>query len=191
MAKQTDTDGTTKTTTYTTRTKTTNNAKAPAAKKKGHGALIAGIIIILLLLVAVFFFSMYYSATPAQEHSQFTNQLATMQNSNQNLGLFYLDNAPNYHFPVNQSWSVQVTDEIPGNSTPIGQLTVSWNGQSKSLSVQQGIVNTGISPTYAVTLTPSEFFKFSQAAINKNIAAALAYYSEYYLTGKLNYTRVN
>jgi uncharacterized protein HemX len=182
MAKQTDTDGT---------AKTTNNAKAPAAKKKGHGKLIAGIIVILLLLVAVFLFSMYYSATPAQEHSQFNNQLTTMQASNQSLGQFYLNNAPNYQFPVNQSWSVQVTDESPGNSTPIGQLTVSWDGQSKNLSVQQGIVNTGITPTYAVTLTPSEFLKFSQAAITKDIPAALAYYSEYYLTGEIEYTRVN
>ena len=189
MAKQANTKYTVKTTTtrYTTRMK---SRKAPAAKKKGHGKLIAGAIIILLILGAVIYFSRY-SATPAQERSQFNNQLATLQSDNQSIGLFYLDNAPSYHFPVNQSWSVQVTDEVIGNSTPIGQLTISWNGQSKSLSVQQGIVNTGISPTYALTLTPPEFFSFSQAAITKNVAAALAYYSEYYLTGRLNYTQVN
>ena len=168
MAKRATTRYTVKTTTtrYTTRTRT---AKAPATKKRGHGKLIAGIIVILLVLGAAAYFLMNYS-TPAQQRSQFANQLSRMQNNNQSIALFYLDNAPNYRLPVNQSWSVQVTDQNPTNSTPIGQLTISWDGQGKGLLVQNGIVDTGISPTYAVTLTPYEFMSFSQAIITKNVA---------------------
>ena len=192
MAKQANTRGTTKiTTTKTTITKSTKGpATRKAARKRGNGGIIAGVVVILLILGAAAWLLMN-SATPAQQRSQFANQLHSMQDNNQDIALFYLNNAPNYQLPVNQSWSVQITDQNPTNSTPIGQLTISWNGQSKSLSVQEGIVNTGISPTYAVTLPHSEFMSFSQAVITKNVAAALAYYSAYYLSGKLNYTRVS
>ncbi len=129
--------------------------------------------------------------TPAQQLTQFQNQLGAMQANNQNLTTYYLDNAPSYGFPINKSWAVEVTDEVPGNNTAIGQLTVSWNAQVDSLSIQNGIVNTGISPTYAVTLTPNEFYQFSEAVVTRNTAAAVGYYSEYYLSGKLPYTQVS
>jgi hypothetical protein len=114
-----------------------------------------------------------------------------MQNNAQNLTSFYLADAPNYQLPINQSWSIQVTDQNPGNSTVAGQLTASWNAQTRSISIQNGIINTGISPTYALTVSHSEFMSFSQAVITRNVAAALYYYSTYYLTGRLNYVRVN
>ena len=129
--------------------------------------------------------------TPQQEQAQFAGQLSTMQASNQNLTLFYLANAPNYQMPLNRSWSIHVTDYDQANNLTIGQFTFSWSGQNKNLYIQNGIVNTGISPTYAVTLTPNEFEQFSQAVITRDTAAALAYYSQYYLTGSLHYTRVN
>jgi hypothetical protein len=112
-----------------------------------------------------------------------------LQNNNQNLTLFYLANAANYNLNVNKSWSIQVTDKNYANVT-IGQLTISWNGQYKNLSIENGIVNTDISPTYAVTLPHSEFMSFSNAAIARNTAAAFADYTTYYLTGKLNYVRI-
>ncbi len=193
MAKQ---KSTTKTVTRSatmagTRTTTTNRVNESRPKKKSHGkAIAAGIVIIALLLAAAYLLANPI-LSPAQQQSQFESQLATMQNNEQNLTLFYLADAPNYNMPVNTSWSVQVTEQNPGSSFIIGQLTVSWNGQSKSLSIQDGIVTTGISPTYAVTLSRSEFMSFSQAVITRNTDAGLAYYSEYYLSGKLNYTRVN
>ena len=180
------------TTTTTTRTTTTNRRKSPAPKprKNGNGGIIAGIIIILILLGVLAYFLMNQTLTLPQQQSQFASQLSTLQNNNQNLTSFYLTNAPNYNLPVNKSWSVQVTDKNATNVT-IGQLTISWNGNSKNLSIQDGIANTGISPTYAVTLPHSEFMLFSHAAITRNTAAALAYYSTYYLSGKLTYTKVN
>jgi hypothetical protein len=180
------------TTTTTTKTTTMNRRKSPAPrpKKKGNGGTIAGIIIILILLgVLAYFLLMNQTLTLPQQQSQFASQLSALQNNNQNLTAFYLANAANYNLPVNKSWSVQVTDKSSTNVT-IGQLTISWNGKTKNLSIQNGIVNTGISPTYAVTLPHSEFMSFTQAAITRNTAAALAYYSTYYLSGKLNYTRV-
>jgi hypothetical protein len=191
------------TTRNTVKTVTTTTAKAPVrrrpvakstepeARKTGHGGAIAAIILILLLLILAAYLLMTPPVlTPAQQHSQFESQLGAMQNNNQNLTAFYLANAPSYGFPVNKSWSVQVTDEAPGNNTAIGQITVTWNGQSETLSIQDGIVNTSISPTYAVTLTPSEFLSFTQTVITRNTAAALADYSTYYLSGKLKYTQI-
>lgn len=180
------------TTTTTTRTITANRRNKPSPKrpkKKGKGGVIAGIIIILILLGVLAYFLMNQTLTLPQQQSQFANQLSALQNNNQNLTAFYLANAPNYNLPVSKSWSVQVTDKNATNVT-IGQLTISWNGNSDNLSILNGIVNTGISPTYAVTLPHSEFMLFSKAAITRNTAAAFAYYSTYYLSGKLTYTRV-
>ena len=172
----------------TTRTTTTRSTYRPASKrtyaarrvptrtvinntyvtKRGHGGAIVAVIIILLILAAAIYLLMNPPAlTPAQQHTQFQNQLGAMQTNNQNLTAFYLNNAPTYGFPVNKSWAVQITDEAPGNSTPIGQLTVSWNGQVDSLSIQSGIVNTGISPTYAVTLTPTRVLSVLRGGCNK------------------------
>ena len=202
----------------TTRTTTTKSTYRPGARmaararrtptktitntyvtKTGNGAAILGVIVVLLLVGAIAYLLMNPTvitylvasiATPAQQHSQFADQLSRMQSNNQNLTLFYLAAAPNYNLPVNKSWSVQVTDRNPSNNTPIGQLTMSWDGQSRSLSMLNGIVNTGISPTYAVTLSHPEFMSFSQAVITRNTGAALADYSTYFLSGKLNYTQV-
>ena len=90
---------------------------------------------------------------------------------------------------MSQSWAVQVTD-ANATSTPIGQLTISWNGQTKSFSIINGIVNTGISPTYAVTIPHSEFMSFSQAIVTEDTAAAVGYYYAYYASGNLKYTLV-
>jgi predicted PurR-regulated permease PerM len=180
------------TTTTTTRTipnKRRKQTPAPAPKKKGHGAAIVGVIIILILLGALAYYLLNPPLTLPQQQSQFAGQLSMLQNNNQNLSAFYLANAPNYNIPVNKSWSVQITDKGAQNVT-IGQLTISWYGKTKNLSILNGIVNTGISPTYAVTLPHSEFMSFTQAAITRNTAEALADYSAYYLTGKLNYTRI-
>ncbi|HIH50221.1 MAG: hypothetical protein ABSE71_03110 [Candidatus Micrarchaeaceae archaeon] len=180
------------TTTTTTRTTTANrrrNNSAPRPKKKGNGGVIAGIIILLILLGVLAYFLMNQTLTLPQQQSQFASQLSALQNNNQNLTAFYLANAPNYNLPVSKSWSVQVTDVNSANVT-IGQLTISWNGANDNLSILNGIVNTGISPTYAVTLPHSEFMLFARAAVTRNTAAALAYYSAYYLSGKLTYTRV-
>jgi hypothetical protein len=199
MAKRARRGSTTKTTTTTTTirgkkgpattTTTTSSTKVPEArrapqaqavnetqpKKKTNGGLIAGIILILIiLLVAAYFLT--NSATPAQQRSQFAGQLSAIQNGKQDFTAFYLANAPTYQLPVSQSWAVQVTDTNYTGSGPIGQLTISWNGQTRSFSVQNGIVNTGISPTYAVTIPHSEFMSFSQAIIDRDTAAAVGYY---------------
>jgi hypothetical protein len=174
-----------------TRTTTVGSAKRQAPRKGGHGKAIAGIIIVLLVVGIAAYILMNPVLTPQQEQAQFAGQLSILQSSNLNLTQLYTADAPNYQQPLNRSWSIQVTDWDQANNVTIGQFTFSWSGQSKSLSIQNGIVNTGISPTYAVTLTPSEFEQFTQAVITRNTAAALAYYSEYYLTGKLQYTRVS
>jgi predicted PurR-regulated permease PerM len=129
-------------------------------------------------------------ATFAQQQGQFTTELSALQNNNQNLTAYYIATASTYHVPLNQSWTVQVTDKNATNST-IGQLTASWNGQTRVLSILNGIVSTGFSPTYAVTIPHSEFMSFSQTVLTRNTAAAVADYSEYYLSGNLKYTRVN
>ncbi len=176
-----------------TRTTTVGNAKrqAQAPRKRGHGKEIAGIIVLLLIVGVVAYMLMNPVLTPQQEQAQFAGQLSILQSSNLNLTQLYLADAPNYQQPLNRSWSIQITDFDQVNNVTIGQFTFSWSGQSKQLTIQNGIVNTGISPTYAVTLTPNEFEQFTQAVITRNTAAALAYYSEYYLTGRLQYTRVN
>jgi hypothetical protein len=184
------------TTTKTVRTTTRRvNSKPrvakPAPKKGGHGMLIAGTIILIIILAAGAYLLMNPVLNPSQQSGQFSGQLSTMQGNSENLSLFYLANAPNYNFSLNNSWTIQVTDRNQILGTTIGQMTLSWNGQSKNLSIQNGIVDTGVPPTYAVTLSHSEFMAFSQALITKNTAAALAYYSAYYLTGRLKYTQVN
>jgi|GEM_PF-1450236 hypothetical protein len=196
----------------TTRTTTTKSTYRPAARRtptirrrthprmitntvyvtrKGHGGAIAAIIIIvLLLLVFGAYLWMNPIVTAAEQQSYFTNQLAALQNGNQNLTAYYLANAGNYNIPLSQSWAVEVTDQNPTSGVIVGQLTITWNGQSQSLSIQDGIVDTGITPTYAVTLTPSEFESFSQTAVSRNTAAGFADYVAYYLTGQLKYTQV-
>lgn len=213
MAKRKNTQSTSKTVTtksadgQTTTTMTTKDTseqlarraprkpapQAPAQqpKKKGNGGIIAAIILGLIVLGVIIYFLMNPFLTPAQQRGQFLSQLSAMQSNNQSLAAFYLDNAPNYGLPTNRSWSVQVTDQDPSNSTPVGQLTVTWRAQSQSLSILSGIVNTGISPTYAVTLTPSEFEQFTQAVITRDTAAAVGYYTTYFLSGRLQYTRIN
>jgi hypothetical protein len=186
------------TTTTTTTRNTVPSARRPSRKqataasprKKGHGKVIAAAIIIILALGGIAYFLMS-SSTPAQQRSQFSSQLSAMHNTGQNLTLFYLANAPNYRLPLNQSWSIQVTDSNSTGSGPIGQFTISWSGQSKSLYIQDGIVNTGMSPTYAVTLSHSQFMQFSQAAIARDTATAVGYYTAYFISGSLKYTRVN
>lgn len=187
MANKADAKRTTRTT--ITGNTATKSAKPRSARKAGKA--IAGVIIVLLILGVAAYFLMNPVLSPAQEQAQFSGQLAALQNSNQNLTLFYLSDAPNYQLPLNQSWSMQVTDYDSAHNLTIGQFTFSWSGQGKTFYVQNGIVDTGISPTYAVTLTPDEFEQFSQAVITRNTAAALAYYSEYYLTGSLKHTRVS
>jgi hypothetical protein len=159
--------------------------------KKGHGGAIAAIIIILILLAAAVYLLLNPVLTPAQQAAQFQNQLGALQTNLPSLTQYYINNAPSYGVSLSKSWAVEVTDEAPGSSTPIGQVTVSWNGQVDSLAIQSGIVNTGISPTYAVTLTPNEFYQFSEAVATENTAAAVGYYSTYWLAGKLPYTRVS
>ncbi len=187
----------------TTRTTITKSTSRPATKKvarepitreaprRTDGGVILGMIIILILLAIAAYFLFSPTLTLAQQRSQFSSQLSTMQSNNQNLSAFYVATAPTYQLPVNQSWSVQVTDQNPTNGTTVGQLTMSWSGQTHSLSIQNGIVNTGISPTYAVTLSHSDFMSLSQTIITRNTGAAVADYAYYYLSGKLKYTRVN
>lgn len=164
---------------------------AGTARKMGHGKVMAGVIVVLLIAGVAAYFMMNPVLSPTQEQAQFSGQLAALQGSSQNITSFYVSAAPNYHLPLNQSWSMQVTDYDAAHNITVGQFTFSWNGLSEALQVQDGIVDTGISPTYAVTLTPSEFEQFSQAVITRNTAAALAYYSEYYLSGSLKYARVS
>ena len=172
MAKRADTGSTTKTT------------------LAGNRKAMAYLAVMLPLFSLASFFGWGTVMTAAQQRGQFANQLSTMQNNNQKLALYYLANVQNYHVPANQSWSVQFTDQNPASSTPIGQFTISWNGQSRSLLIQNGIVDTGISPAYAATLPHAEFMTFSQAVITRNAGAALFYYSVYHFSGKLKYTRI-
>lgn len=165
-------------------------AAGATAKKPGKLKIVLAVIVVLLILGAAAYFLMNPTLTPEQQKAQFTTQVSALKNSSQDLSQFYQANAQSYKMPVNQSWSIQATDRDQATGITIGQVTLTWNGTSKSLSIQSGIVDTGISPTYAVTLPTSEFVAFSQAIVTKNTAAAVAYYSEYYLTGKINYTQV-
>jgi len=178
------------TTTSSTNVPTTRAKREPAPKKRNNWGILSAILIILIILVIVAYFLAYPQLNLTQQQGQLQNQLGRMQNNNQNLTLFYLTNAQNYNLNVNKSWSVQITDQ-DSNGSIVGQLTISWNGQGKNLSIQNGIVNTGISPTYAVTLSHSQFMSLSQDVITRNTAAAFAYYTAYYLTGKLKYTKVS
>jgi hypothetical protein len=196
---KTTTTGSRRPTTVTTKTTTVRSngrlrnasaRKAPAPKKSHNLAKFTAIVIILLALVVAVYFLTMPMYTLSQQQGQLAGQVSAMQNSNYNLTLFYLANAQNYHYNVNQSWSVEVTDQ-DANGSVVGQLTISWNGQSKNLSIQNGIVTTGISPTYAVTLSHGQFMALSQDIITRNTAAAFAYYTAYYLTGKINYTRLS
>jgi hypothetical protein len=163
------------------------------------GTILAIIIVLLLLGVIAYlllnpsmvtYLSSYFLTTPAQQSGQFQSQLSAMNNDISGITAFYLANANIYNLSTGNSWTVQITDQGTGGVT-VGKVTISWNGQSKSFSVQNGIVNTGYSPTYAVTLSHSDFMSLSEDALTRNTAAASAYYAENILTGNLKYTRVN
>ncbi len=202
-------------TTRTTTTKSTYSAgaKSPTVVKRvptktvtntyvtktSNSGVILGIILILLLLVAIYFLlnpsminylSMFVATAPAQQSGQFQSQLSSMNGNIRGLSAFYLNNAPLYNINVSKSWTVQVTDQGTGGAT-VGQLTASWNGQSHSLSIQNGIINTGYSPTFAVSLSHYDFMSLSEDAITMNTAAAAAFYTGTILTGQLKYTKVN
>ncbi len=121
---------------------------------------------------------------------QFAKQLSLLENNTQNITSFYLSNAKSYKVPTNQSWALEVTDQNTTNSTLIGQLTVVWYAPTQNLTFTNGIVNTSVSPLYAVTLTHTEFMSFSQTVAKRDIIGALADYSAYWLPGKITYTRV-
>jgi len=177
----------------------TNTYVTKVTKTSNWGAILAIIIVLLLLAAAAYlilnpsmvtYLSSYFLTTPAQQSGQFQSQFSAMNSDIPGLTAFYLANAHIYNISVGNSWTVQVTDQGTGGVT-VGQLTISWNGQSKSFSLQNGIVNTGYSPTYAVTLSHSDFMSLSEDALTRDTAAASAYYAENILTGGLKYTRVN
>src|SRR5271157_4522647 len=95
----------------TTRTTITGNTATKSAKPRSArkaGKVIAGAIVILLVLGAAAYFLMNPVLTPMQERAQFSGQVDALQKGSQNITSFYVSAAPNYHLPLNQSWSMQV-----------------------------------------------------------------------------------
>ena len=102
-------------------TKTVTNTYV--TKTSNLGAIL-GVIIVLVLLVAIAYLLLnpsmvtylysYFATTPAQQSAQFQSQLSAMNNDIQGLTTFYLNNAPIYNISVDESWTVQVTDQGTG-----------------------------------------------------------------------------
>jgi len=121
---------------------------------------------------------------------QFANQLALLQNNTQNYTTLYKANAGSYGVNLNASWSVQITDTNSTTSPVIGRMTVTWIATSNSLTLAKGIVNTSISPTYAVSATHKAFMSLSQDAIKKDVLMGLADYSSYAASNSIKYTSI-
>jgi len=121
---------------------------------------------------------------------QFAGQVTQLQNSTRNFTSLYKSNAGSYGMNLSKSWSVQITDTNSTSSPVIGRMTVSWVATSNSLTIANGIVNTSISPTYAVTATHKAFMSLSQDAIRKDIFMGLADYSSYTASNSIKYTWV-
>ncbi|MCL5238948.1 MAG: hypothetical protein M1286_00525 [Candidatus Marsarchaeota archaeon] len=130
------------------------------------------------------------ASTNLSPQQQFNNQLTLLQNNEQNITNFFLTHASTYNVPTNYSFAVQVTDKNTTSNQTIGQLTAEWDASAKMFKVYDGIVNSGISPTFAVTLPSSEFVSFSEAIGTQNIVSAATDYAEYWITGKINYTKI-
>jgi hypothetical protein len=124
------------------------------------------------------FFSLQSGPTLSAQ-AQFAQRLSLLQNNTQNLVSFYLSNAQTYNLSVNKSWSVQITDKNSTSSPAIGELTITWLAGRKSLMIQNGIVNTKVSPTYAVTITNKAFVVLSQDVATRNLILGLLDYNMY------------
>ncbi|MDE1873633.1 MAG: hypothetical protein KGI04_00750 [Candidatus Micrarchaeota archaeon] len=164
-----------------------------ASVSGAHGFLLSWTDIFSSIISAIthFISGLLGSSSPSlSPQQQFNSQLSLLQNNEQNITNFFLAHASTYHIPTNVSFAVQVTDKNTTSNQTIGQLTAEWNAPAKSFQVHSGIVSTGISPTFAVTLPSSEFVAFSSALGKQDIVSIATDYAEYWVTNKINYTRV-
>lgn len=129
---------------------------------------------------------------PAQQ--QFQNQLSSMQSRTGNFTNIYVSDAQQYAsefakqgLNLNQSWSVQITDRNSTTSPVIGNLTVTWLGPSRSLSIVNGIRSYNVSPTYAVTLTHKAFMALSGDVVKSDIFSGIADYLTYNASRSISY----
>jgi hypothetical protein len=128
---------------------------------------------------------------------EFTSQLASVQNKTRLFSNFYVTNAESYarqfvksRLNLNESWSIQITDRNSTTSPIIGNMTVSWRGTSRNLTITKGIADNNISPTYYVTATHKAFMALSKDAVNLDFFSAFADYMSYNSSGSLKYGRV-
>jgi hypothetical protein len=128
---------------------------------------------------------------------EFANQLANVQNKTRLFSNFYVTNAESYarqfvksRLSLNESWSIQITDRNSTTSPIIGNMTVSWKGTSRNLTITKGIVDSDVSPIYYVTATHKAFMALSKDAVNLDFFSAFGDYLSYNTSGSLKYGRV-
>jgi hypothetical protein len=144
------------------------------------------------------FHQLISSAVPGSQptvQQEFANRLSSLQNKTGVFSSFYLSNAEQYakqfgkvsHFNLNQSLSIQITDRNTTTSPVIGNLTVTWIGTSRTLTITRGIVSSGVSPTYYVTANHKAFMALSNDAINFDALSGFADYLSFNSTGAIRY----
>jgi hypothetical protein len=144
------------------------------------------------------FHQLISSAVPGSQmtaQQEFAGRLSSLQNKTGVFSSFYLSNAAQYakqfgkvaHFDLNQSWSLQITDRNTTTSPIIGNLTVTWMGTSRTLTINRGIINSGVSPTYYITANHKAFMALSKDAINFDAFSGFADYLSYNASGAIRY----
>ncbi len=119
------------------------------------------------------------SAPQPTVQQQFASQLSLLKSNTSSFTAFFLSNAPKYNISVNTSWSIQITDKNSSSSTVIGQLTITWIGKQRNLTIQSGIVNASVAPIYSVTIAHKAFMAFSKDALKRDIIGATLDYASY------------
>lgn len=61
----------------------------------------------------------------------------------------------------------------------IGNMTITWIGPSRNLSIVRGIVETDVSPTFSAVGTHKAFMAISNDAINIDVLSGIADYLAY------------
>jgi hypothetical protein len=128
--------------------------------------------------------------TAASAQQQFANRLSLLQSNSQNFTSVYIADAGHYGISLNQSWSVQVTDKNSTDSATIGEFTILFRSQSREIMIQNGMLNAGLSPKFAVTITHKAFMSISQDLVNKDYPAAFVDSSSGIASGNIKYRQI-
>jgi hypothetical protein len=129
--------------------------------------------------------SISHHAAAVTVQQQFQNRLSALQNKTSDFSVLYVSDAQQYvgqfstkNFSLNQSWSLQITDRNSTDSPVIGEMTITWIGPSRNLSIENGIVEHDV-PTYSATGTHRAFMAISNDAVNIDVFSGIADYLAY------------